>query len=90
MAAARQRLRRSLEAVVGAMAAAEIMLLILAMTCGTNQVKWNEARDLGIPWQTKTWPARSKLQNTYNVAVANTRAKLPPLEEGAAFVGLTR
>ena len=63
---------------LGIRAAAEMLLLIIARGCGENADLWNQARLLGIPWQSKNWTALSKLQKQYNRAVET--ALLPLLE----------
>ena len=36
-----------------AVAAAEVLLLIISQKCETGKRKWQEAKDLGIPWLNK-------------------------------------
>ena len=55
---------------LGAGAAAEVLLLIIARQCGADQCRWQRARDVGIPWQGKRWSSLSALQGCYNNAVA--------------------
>ena len=54
---------------LGIRAAGEVLLLALARVCGDNADLWNQARLLGIPWQSKNWTALSKLQKQYNGGV---------------------
>ena len=63
---------------LGAGAAAEVLLLIIARQCGTDQCRWQIARDVGIPWQGKRWSSLSALQGCYNNVVA-TAAELDSL-----------
>ena len=46
---------------LGGGCAAEVLLLAVAQHCGGNKRKWEEARDLGIPWQTETLDIRERL-----------------------------
>ena len=39
---------------LGAAAAADVLLLVVAHHCGTNEHRWEQARDLGIPWKKAT------------------------------------
>ena len=39
---------------LGVAAAADVLLLVVAHHCGTNEHKWEQARDLGIPWKKAT------------------------------------
>ena len=55
---------------LGPGAAAEVLLLIIARQCRTDQCRWQRARDVGIPWQGKRWSSLSALQGCYNNAVA--------------------
>ena len=69
---------------LGAGAAGEVPLLVVAQQCGTNARKRQEARDLGIPWQTKRWTFLTGLQRDYNDAVAKAQ-ELDTLDEDAAL-----
>ena len=55
---------------LGGGCAAEVLLLAVAQQCGSNKRKWEQARDLGIPWQRKRWTSLTDLQRYYNDAVA--------------------
>ena len=66
---------------------AEVLLLVIARQCGTNMRKWQEARYLGIPWQTKRWTSLTGLQRDYNDVVAKTRRRLDSFDEDAALSG---
>ena len=55
---------------LGGVTAAEVLLLIIARKCETNKRKWQEAKDLGIPWLNKRWSSLTNLQEDYNDAVA--------------------
>ena len=47
---------------LGVGAAGEVLLLVIAKQCGTDPRKWQQARDLGIPWQAKSWTSLTGLQ----------------------------
>ena len=69
---------------LGAGAAAEVLLLIIARQCGTDQCRWQRARDVGIPWQGKRWSSLSALQGCYNNAVATAAEMDTRLSSSAA------
>ena len=64
-----ERLARKL----GIGAAAEVLLIMITIECGTDEQKWQQARDLGIPWQVKRWRKLSGCMQDYNAAVRRTR-----------------
>ena len=45
---------------LGAAAAADVLLLVVAHHCGTNERKRGQARDLGIPWKRQRWMRKRK------------------------------
>ena len=53
--------------------AAEVLLIMITIACGTDEQKWQQARDLGIPWQVKRWRKLSGCMQDYNAAVRRTR-----------------
>ena len=53
--------------------AAEVLLIMITIACGTDEQKWQQARDLGIPWQVKRWTKLSGCMQDYNAAVRRTR-----------------
>ena len=53
--------------------AAEVLLIMITIECGTDEQKWQQARDLGIPWQEKRWTKLSGCMQDYNAAVRRTR-----------------
>ena len=55
---------------LGIGAAAELLLIIITIECGTGERKWQEARDLGIPWLEKRWTNLCGFMQDYNAAVA--------------------
>ena len=55
---------------LGAVAAAEVLLLIISRKCSKSTRKWQHAKDLGIPWLNKRWSSLRDLQQNYNDAVA--------------------
>ena len=61
-----ERLARAL----GADAAGEVLLLVIAQKCESDSQTWKEAKDLGIPWQAKNWTFLTALQQKYNDGVA--------------------
>ena len=67
---------------VGIAAAAEVLLVMITNECGTDDRKWQEARDLGIPWQEQGWSFLRGFMEDYNAAVAKD---LESMEEGAAL-----
>ena len=69
---------------LGVGAAGEVLLLVIAQQCGGNTYKWQQAKDLGIPWQAKRWTSLTGLQRDYNDAVAKA-GKLTSLDEDAAL-----
>ena len=71
---------------LGGGCAAEVLLLAVAQHCGSNKRKWEEARDLGIPWQRKRWTSLTDLQRYYNDAVARA-LELHSFDEDAALSG---
>ena len=58
---------------LGTGAASEVLLMIIADKCGTDKRKWQEARDLGIPWQDMRWTHLGGLMENYNAAVGQTK-----------------
>ena len=72
---------------LGAIAAAEVLLLVISYKCQRSRSKWKKAKDLGIPWLNKRWSNLKGLQHDYNEAVA----QIPDLvEEDADFHGIAR
>ena len=69
---------------LGVVAVGEVLLFVIAQECGAKKRTWQEARDLGIPWQAKRWASLTGLQRDYNDAVAKA-GKLTSLDEDAAF-----
>ena len=55
---------------LGTPAAAEVLLLVIAKECESSPRKWQEAKDLGIPWLEKRWTSLRALMEEYNEAVA--------------------
>ena len=55
---------------LGAIAAAEVLLLVISYKCDGSRTKWKKAKDLGIPWLNKKWSNLKGLQEDYNLAVA--------------------
>ena len=53
--------------------AAEVLLLMITMECGTDEHKWKQARDLGIPWLQKRWTNLRGCMQDYNAAVARVK-----------------
>ena len=70
---------------LGVGAAGEVLLLVIAQQCGTNTRKWQQARDLGIPWQAKRWTSLTGLQRDYNDAVAKA-LELGSFDEDSALL----
>ena len=58
---------------LGLHGAAEVLLIMITIKCGTDEQKWQQARDLGIPWQVKRWRKLSGCMQDYNAAVRRTR-----------------
>ena len=54
-----------------AAAAAEVLLLVISRQRGTDNVKWQQARDLRIPWLDNRWSNLNKLQQYHNTAATN-------------------
>ena len=71
---------------LGAGAAGEVLLLVIAQECGTNARTWPQAKGLGIPWQAKRWTSLTGLQRDYNDAVAKA-GELTSLDEDAPLPG---
>ena len=47
----------------------KVLLLVISRQCGTTKVKWQQARDLRIPWLNNRWSNLNRLQQYYNNAV---------------------
>ena len=73
---------------LGVDAVGEVLLLVIAQQCGTDMCKWQQARDLGIPWQAKRWTSLTGFQRDYNDAVAKA-LKLDSFYEDAPLAGST-
>ena len=69
---------------LGGGGAGEVLLLVIAQKCGTDTRRWQQAKDLGIPWQAKRWTSLTGLQRDYNDAVAKA-GELRSLGEAAAL-----
>ena len=69
---------------LGVGVAGEVLLLVIAQQCGTDTRKLQQARELGIPWQSKRWTSLTGLQQYYNDAVAKA-LKLDIIDEDAAL-----
>ena len=48
--------------------------------------EWQQARDLGIPWQEKRWTSLTTLMDEFNDAVAQVE-ELEPIAEDASLSG---
>ena len=55
---------------LGAIAAAEVLLLVISYKRDGSRTTWKKAKDLGIPWLSKRWSNLKGLQEDYNLAVA--------------------
>ena len=62
-----------------------MLLLVIAQQCGANTRKWQRAKNLGIPWQTKRWTSLTNLQRNYNDAVLSV--ELDSFDEDVALSG---
>ena len=72
-----ERLARKLH--IGA--AAELVLIIIANECGTDERKWQEARDLGIPWLEKRWQYLQSLDWVIVFSTGNKRLICPKYDK---------
>ena len=63
----------SLVQMLGTGGASEVLLISIAKKCGTDNRKWQQARDLGIPWQGMRWTHLGGHMENYDARITQTK-----------------
>ena len=66
---------------LGMGAAAEVLLIMITIECGTDERKWQQARDLGIPWLEKRWQYLKSLDWVIVFNTGNKRLICPKCDK---------